>query len=232
MRLGVDDWSIPLVIFYSRSVAIQCERFCVGQHTQGTAMELRVDSVHFGEIKVIGHQVFEDHRGFFYEVFHYDHFAAAGLPTAFVQLNHSKSVKGVLRGLHFQWNPPMGKLMRVTRGAAFVVAVDIRKGSPTLGQWYGQVLTDENKLQMWAPASFARGFYTLSDVAEVQYLCTGMYNGAAESGILWNDPAIGIDWGLVGDPTLSERDASAQTLAQWLDRPSADSFAYDPTASS
>src|SRR5690606_20903905 len=126
-------------------------------------MQLRVMSTQLGEVKVIGHETFEDHRGFFMEAYHHDHYRAAGLPAEFVQLNHCGSVRYVGRGLHFQWDPPMGKLMRVTRGEAFVVAVDIRKGSPTLEQWYGEILTEKNRLQMWAPASFARGFAVLSD---------------------------------------------------------------------
>src|SRR5437868_547615 len=105
---------------------------------------------------------------------------ALGLPTRFVQDNHSASAKGVVRGLHFQWQPPMGKLMRVTRGAAFLVAVDIRKASPTLGKWFGIEISAENMKEMWAPAGFARGFCALSDDVEVQYKCTGVYNGSAE----------------------------------------------------
>ncbi|MCC6803999.1 MAG: dTDP-4-dehydrorhamnose 3,5-epimerase [Anaerolineae bacterium] len=190
-------------------------------------MKFQVISTHLGEVKVVGHEAFDDHRGFFMESYHRDHFRALGLPSDFVQLNHSGSVKGVLRGLHFQWDPPMGKLMRVVRGEAFIVAVDIRKGSPTVGQWYGEILSEKNRLQMWAPASFARGFCVVSDFAEIEYLCTGNYNGAAESGVLWNDPAIGIEWP-VSDPILSARDASAQTLAQWLARPEADYFSYAP----
>lgn len=190
-------------------------------------MQLRVVTTRLGEIKVVAHETFEDHRGFFMEAYHHDHYEAVGLPSSFVQLNHSGSVKNVVRGLHFQWSPPMGKLMRVIRGEALIVAVDIRRNSPTLGQWYGEILSDRNRMQMWAPASFARGFAVLSDFAEIQYLCTGMYNGAAESGILWNDPQIGIDW-LVEDPILSQRDATAQTLAQWLARPEADNFTYKP----
>lgn len=190
-------------------------------------MRITVESVHFGEVKVIGHEVFKDHRGFFMEAYHHDLFRDAGLPADFVQLNHSGSEKNVVRGLHFQWEPPMGKLMRVIRGTAFIVAVDVRKGSPTVGQWYGEILSDENRLQMWAPASFARGFAVLSDFAEIQYLCTGNYNGANESGVLWNDPAIGIRWP-VKEPILSQRDMNAQTLAQWLARPEADNFAYVP----
>ncbi len=190
-------------------------------------MKLEVVSTHFGAVKVIRHEVFEDHRGFFMEAYHHDHYREIGLPAEFVQLNQSGSVKSVVRGLHFQWEPPMGKLMRVVRGEAFIVAVDIRKGSPTVGQWYGEILSDKNRLQMWAPACFARGFVALSDFAEVQYFCTGMYNGAAESGVLWNDPAIGIEWP-VSDPILSPRDSKAQTLAEWLARPEADNFRYCP----
>lgn len=190
-------------------------------------MQLRVVTTRLGEIKLVAHETFEDHRGFFMEAYHHDHYEAVGLPSSFVQLNHSGSVKNVVRGLHFQWSPPMGKLMRVIRGEALIVAVDIRKNSPTVGQWYGEILSDRNRMQMWAPASFARGFAVLSDFAEIQYLCTGMYNGGAESGILWNDPQIGIDW-LVEEPILSERDATAQTLAQWLARPEADNFTYKP----
>jgi dTDP-4-dehydrorhamnose 3,5-epimerase len=175
-------------------------------------------------VVVLKPKVFEDDRGFFMEVFRGDVIAELGLPSSFPQLNHSKSRKGVIRGLHFQWDPPMGKLMRVTRGTAFVVAVDIRPDSPTLGEWVGRELSESNKLQMWAPAWFARGFCALSDVAEVQYLCTATYNPAGESGVRWNDPRIGIDWP-VSDPILSDKDARAHTLSQWLERPEARVFA-------
>jgi dTDP-4-dehydrorhamnose 3,5-epimerase len=121
-------------------------------------MQVKVESVHLGAVKVIVPEVFQDERGFFTEVYRRDQFMALGLPTDFVQQNHSGSVKGVLRGLHFQWEPPMGKLMRVTRGTAFLVAVDIRKGSPTLGQWFGVEASAENFKQVYAPAGFARGF--------------------------------------------------------------------------
>jgi dTDP-4-dehydrorhamnose 3,5-epimerase len=119
----------------------------------------------------------------------------------------------------------MGKLMRVTVGTAFVVAVDIRKGSPTLGQWFGREISVQNRLQVWAPAGFARGFCVLSDYAEVQYKCTAIYSPATESGILWSDPAVGIEWPL-SDPQLSDKDASAQTLAQWHECPESDHFQY------
>jgi dTDP-4-dehydrorhamnose 3,5-epimerase len=115
--------------------------------------------------------------------------------------------------------------MRVTRGKAFLVAVDVRPGSPTLGKWFGATLGESDRRQIWAPAGFARGFAVLSDVAEIQYLTTGVYNGAGESGILWNDPDIGIEWP-VSRPTLSPKDSKAQTLAEWLARPEARHFTY------
>lgn len=117
----------------------------------------------------------------------------------------------------------MGKLMRVTKGAAFLVAVDLRKGSETLGKWVGVELSEDDRKLLWAPASFARGFAVLSDFAEIEYLTTGVYNGAGESGVLWSDPAIGVDWP-VKEPILSAKDSSAQTLAAWLARPEADHF--------
>ncbi len=168
-------------------------------------MQIKIASRHLNGLVVLEPEVFEDERGFFMEVFRADQFRALGLPVEFVQDNHSRSQQGVLRGLHFQWQPPMGKLMRVTLGSAFLVAVDIRKGSPTLGQWFGIEASAANRKQVYAPAGFARGFCVLSDVAEIQYKCTGTYNNKAESGILWNDPALGIDWP-VTDPVLSEKD--------------------------
>ena len=122
-----------------------------------------------------------------------------------------------------QWDPPMGKLMRVPRGEVFFVAVDIRPDSPTLGQYESIIASDRNRLQLWAPASFARGFCVLSDDADVEYLTTGIYNSGAESGIRWNDPAIGIEWP-VSDLILSKKDAEAQTLSEWLERPEAQHF--------
>lgn len=120
----------------------------------------------------------------------------------------------------------MGKAMRVTRGKAFLVAVDIRKGSPTLGKWFGIEASAENRLQVWAPAGFARGFCALSDYAEIQYLCTGIYNNKGESGILWNDPEIGIEWP-IKSPIISQKDQTAQTLAAWLEREESNFFTYE-----
>jgi len=190
-------------------------------------MEIKVESSPLKDVMVLVPDVFQDGRGFFMETFREDQFKALGLPTLFVQDNHSRSAKGVIRGLHFQWEPPMGKLMRVTLGSAFLVAVDIRTGSPNLGKWAGVVASDENRRQFWAPAGFARGFCVLSDSAEIQYKCTGLYNNKAESGILWNDPEIGIEWPVaLSDAQLSDKDKKAQTLAQWLDSPNAPHFRY------
>jgi dTDP-4-dehydrorhamnose 3,5-epimerase len=186
-------------------------------------MQIKIESRHLGDVVVIVPEVFQDSRGFFTETFREDQFKELGLPTQFVQDNHSRSVKGTVRGLHFQWEPPMGKLMRVTLGTAFLVAVDIRKESPTLGKWVGVTASAENRKQVWAPAGFARGFCVVSEHAEIQYKCTGLYSNKAESGILWNDPAMGIEWP-VQTPILSEKDARAQTLAQWLASPNSDFF--------
>lgn len=188
-------------------------------------MQLKIESKHLGEVAVVVPEVFQDSRGFFCETFRTDQFEALGLPTTFVQDNHSRSVRGVVRGLHFQWEPPMGKLMRVTVGSAFLVAVDIRKGSPTLGKWVGIEASAENRRAVWAPAGFARGFCALSDATEIQYKCTGIYNNKAESAVRWNDPAIGIQWPLA-DVIVSDKDRQAQTLAQWLATPQSDNFQY------
>ena len=188
-------------------------------------MKISIRETEVEDLIIVRPEVFKDNRGFFTEVYRRDQFEDIGLPGEFVQFNHSGSVNNVTRGLHFQWDPPMGKLMRVTRGCAFLVAVDIRKGSPTLGKWLGFEVSEENRLQVWAPAGFARGFCVLSDYAEIQYLCTGVYNSKGESGILWNDPKIGIDWP-VKDPILSEKDMKAQTLAQWLESTTSNHFLY------
>lgn len=188
-------------------------------------MPFEIESEHLGAVKVIVPGMFRDHRGYFMEAYRRDAFAALGIPDEFVQDNQSYSVRGVVRGLHFQWDAPMAKLMRVATGRAFLVAVDIRQGSPTLGQWFGIEASAEDQRQVWAPAGFARGFCALSDVAVVYYKCTALYNPAAESGIRWNDPAIGITWP-VTDPILSQKDASAQSLAEWLARPEAACFVY------
>jgi len=190
-------------------------------------MEIRIESTSLQDVVVVVPDIFQDSRGFFTETYREDQFRALGLPTQFVQDNHSRSAKGVVRGLHFQWEPPMGKLMRVTQGTAFLVAVDVRKGSPTLGKWVGIEASAENRKQVWAPAGFARGFCILSDFAELQYKCTGLYNGNAEAGILWNDPEIGIQWPVTASGAqLSDKDRKAQTLAQWLLSPNSANLRY------
>lgn len=193
-------------------------------------MHIHIENRFLEDVVVIVPDVFQDSRGFFMETFRADQFRELGLPVEFVQDNHSRSTKGVVRGLHFQWEPPMGKLMRVPMGSAFLVAVDIRKDSPTLGHWVGVECSAENRRQIWAPAGFARGFCVLSDIAEIQYKCTGVYNSKAESGILWNDPAIGIEWP-IENPILSEKDAKARTLADWLASPDSEHFLRTPRKS-
>jgi dTDP-4-dehydrorhamnose 3,5-epimerase len=188
-------------------------------------VRLTVESRHLGDVVVIVPEVHSDARGFFSETWRADQAGELGLPTSFAQDNHSGSGRNVLRGLHFQWDPPMGKLMRVTRGAAWLVAVDVRKGSPTLGQWVGIEASAANRRQVWAPAGFARGFCVLSDFAEVQYKCTALYNPQGESSVRWNDPAIGVNWPVTA-PLLSERDAAAPTLAEWLAKPESDHLAW------
>jgi dTDP-4-dehydrorhamnose 3,5-epimerase len=192
-------------------------------------MPLQFESAHIGgDVVVIKPMVLGDDRGFFMETYREDNFRDLGLPTSWVQDNHSRSSKGVLRGLHFQWDPSMSKLMRVTRGAAFLVAVDVRKGSPTLGKWYGREVTADSKLQVYAPYGFARGFCALTDECEVQYKCTGIYNSGAESGIYYKDPEIGIEWPLT-EVTVSAKDANAQSLQVWLASPLSDNILYQPT---
>lgn len=188
-------------------------------------MPFRIESTHLGGVIVLVPEAYEDERGLFMETFHADQFRALGLPDRFPQDNQSCSRKGVIRGLHFQWNPPMGKLMRVTYGSAFLVAVDIRKGSPTLGKWFGLEVSAQSRKQVWAPAGFARGFCALSDHTDLQYKCTGTYNSQAESGVRWNDPAIGVEWP-ISNPVLSQKDRNARTLAEWLATPESDNFKY------
>jgi dTDP-4-dehydrorhamnose 3,5-epimerase len=188
-------------------------------------MKINFELTNIKDVVIVKPEVFEDERGFFSEIYRQDQFEEFRIPGKFVQLNHSGSVKNVTRGLHFQWDPPMGKLMRVTRGKAFLVAVDIRKYSPTIGKWFGVEVSEKNKIQIWAPAGFARGFCVLSDYAEIQYLCTGVYNNKAESGIRWNDPEIDIKWP-IAEPIISEKDEKAQTLSQWLQRIESNYFQY------
>jgi dTDP-4-dehydrorhamnose 3,5-epimerase len=174
-------------------------------------------------VVVLRPDAYADERGQFVEAFRADRFAELGLPSSFVQENQSHSRKGVIRGLHFQWEPPQGKLMRVIRGRAFMVGVDIRHDSETLGRWFGLEGSEEDRIQVWAPAGFARGFAALEDGTVVQYKCTGTYDAKNESGIRWNDPRIGLRWPLT-DPILSPKDRDAQSLDDWLRRPESKRF--------
>lgn len=160
------------------------------------------------EVILFTPKVFGDERGFFFESFSERVFKeATGLSLAFVQDNHSKSSYGVLRGLHYQLAPKaQGKLVRVVQGAVFDVAVDIRRSSPTFGQWVGALLSEDNKQQLWVPPGFAHGFVTLTDTAEFLYKTTEFYSPEHERCILWNDPQIGVDWHFTDQPTLSAKD--------------------------
>ena len=165
------------------------------------------------EVCLIEPQVFGDARGFFFESFNQRRFnEALGKEVVFVQDNHSKSAKNVLRGLHYQIMRPQGKLVRVVQGEVFDVAVDIRKSSPTFGQWVGEILSAENKRQLWVPEGFAHGFVTLSDHAEFLYKTTEYYAPEHERCIRWDDPKIGIKWPLAGKPQVSEKDHTAPSF--------------------
>jgi len=160
-------------------------------------------------------KVFGDDRGFFFESFNQARFdAAIGRSATFVQDNHSRSVKQVLRGLHYQIQKAQGKLVRVIQGEVFDVAVDIRKSSPTFGRWVGEILSAENKRQLWVPEGFAHGFVVLSDTAEFLYKTTTYYAPEHERCIAWNDPAIGIQWPFTGDPVLSPKDRQGTSLVE------------------
>ena len=177
---------------------------------------MKVTALAIPDVLLIEPQVFGDDRGFFFESFNQQAFnQATGLDLQFVQDNHSKSAKNVLRGLHYQLPPKaQGKLVRVVAGEVFDVAVDIRKDSPTFGQWVGRVLSAENKLQMWVPAGLAHGFLVLSDSAEFLYKTTDYYAPEYERSIAWNDPALAIDWPIQGLPSLSSKDAVAPLLSE------------------
>lgn len=161
---------------------------------------------------VIEPAVFVDERGFFFETWNAARFGEHGLPTTFVQSNVSSSSRGVLRGLHYQWPNPQGKLVSVLEGEVYDVAVDIRRGSPTFGKWEAVMLSAENKRQLWIPEGFAHGFAVVSERAIFSYLCTAGYDKVADAGVRWDDPAIGIDWP-ISDPQLSAKDVVAPLLA-------------------
>jgi len=161
---------------------------------------------------VIEPQVFGDARGFFYESYNQAKYADAGITARFVQSNVSRSSRSVLRGLHYQWPNPQGKLVSVLEGEVYDVAVDIRHGSPTFGQWAGVMLTADNHRHFWIPEGFAHGFCVLSEYATFSYQCTALYDAKADAGVRWNDDALGIDWP-ISNPQLSEKDLKAPLLA-------------------
>lgn len=170
--------------------------------------KIMVETCEIEGLKVITPTVLGDERGYFFESYHYEDYRAAGIDEVFVQDNQSASRRGVIRGLHFQIEHPQAKLVRVLKGEVFDVVVDIRKGSPTYGQWHGVLLSEENKKQFFVPKGFAHGFLVLSDYAEFFYKCTDFYHPGDEGGILYNDPAIGIKWPIPEGMELifSERD--------------------------
>lgn len=172
---------------------------------------MRFTPTNIPDVVVIEPQTFSDERGFFMEVWHQEKFRQAGIDVDFVQENHSHSKRGVLRGLHYQLRHPQGKLVRVTEGAVYDVAVDLRRSSATFGQWTGVELSAESKRMVWVPPGFAHGFLARSESAETIYCCTAFYKLDDERSIRWNDPGLAIDWRLPAglQPVLSEKDASA-----------------------
>jgi dTDP-4-dehydrorhamnose 3,5-epimerase len=176
---------------------------------------MKVTATALPGVLLIEPKVFGDARGFFLESFNRRAFReATGLDPDFVQDNHSRSTRGVLRGLHYQVQQPQGKLVRVARGAVFDVAVDVRRSSPTFGQWLGEVLSEENQRQLWIPPGFAHGFLVMSGIADFLYKATDYYAPEHERCIAWNDPAIGIRWPVAGAPQLSPKDSAAPPLSQ------------------
>jgi dTDP-4-dehydrorhamnose 3,5-epimerase len=176
---------------------------------------MNVISTSISEVLIIEPRVFGDSRGFFFESFNHKNFSrVTGLNVEFVQDNHSRSVRGVLRGLHYQIGQPQGKLVRVVRGEVFDVAVDIRKSSPTFGKWVGVELTEDNYRQLWVPPGFAHGFYVLSSAADFLYKTTDYYFPDLERSLLWNDPTIAVSWPIQADvaPIISAKDQIAPKL--------------------
>ncbi len=182
-------------------------------------MEITVTPAALDGVVIIDTKFFRDHRGWFIEHYHKQRFAEHGITAEFVQDNHSRSVAGVLRGIHYQdQSAPMGKLVRCTEGAIFDVAVDLRVSSPTFGKWVGVELTEENMRQIYVPAGFGHAFVGLTDFVQVHYKCTGFYSPPSEGTIAWNDPDLAIDWP-VKEPILSSRDMNGMSLRAYRDQP-------------
>ena len=179
-------------------------------------MSLEVVETQLDGVVAVEPAVHGDQRGFLVEAYSEQTWADTGITTPFVQHNHSRSVRNTLRGLHFQLTPGQAKLVRCVRGRIFDVAVDLRRGSPTFGQWEGHILDDEAHRQLFVPAGFGHGFCVLSEISDVSYLLSSPYDPATESGIAWNDPDVGVEWP-VSEPLLSERDRQAPRLAEVAD---------------
>jgi dTDP-4-dehydrorhamnose 3,5-epimerase len=162
-------------------------------------------------VRLLEPKVFRDDRGLFLETWRADRFAEAGIADRFVQDNHSRSTRGTLRGLHWQWRKPQAKLVRVASGAIFDVVVDVRRGSPTFGRWLGFEMSADQFTELYVPIGFAHGFCVLSDIADVEYKCSDVYDPEGEAGLIWNDPGVGIDWPIAA-PTLSPKDAAHARL--------------------
>ncbi len=176
---------------------------------------MKVVSTGIPDVKLLQPEVFGDQRGFFIETWNERTFAEIGLPVRFVQDNHSRSRKGILRGIHYQLHQPQGKLVRVLHGTVYDVAVDLRRSSPTFGKHVGMMLSDDNKCMSWIPPGFGHGFVVLSETADVLYKCSDFYAPQYERSLLWNDPALGIDWHLNGvTPILSAKDQAGLLLSQ------------------
>ena len=182
-------------------------------------MDIEVATTRLPGVLLIDTRFFRDERGFFIENYHKQRFAEHGISAEFVQDNHSGSKQGVLRGLHYQdMTAPMGKLVRCTAGAIQDVAVDLRVGSPTFGQWVDAELSAENMRQIWVPPGFGHGFVTLSEYAEVQYKCSGLYTPTSEGTVAWNDPELAIAW-RIREPQVSQRDSKAMTFKEYQRQP-------------
>jgi dTDP-4-dehydrorhamnose 3,5-epimerase len=176
-------------------------------------MSINVEKTSLPGVLVVVPRVFRDQRGFFLETFHKEKYRLAGLDHDFVQDNHSRSRKGILRGMHYQLHHPQAKLITVSRGEIFDVAVDIRRGSPSFGKWTGVYLSEQNNRQLFIPEGVAHGFVVLSDPADVTYKCTELYYPEDEHGVIWSDPQIGIEWPIL-DPVLSDKDRQYSRLSE------------------
>lgn len=185
---------------------------------------MKIERAPLDNLLIVTTDIFQDTRGYFAKIYSRDFFEKNGIKADFVEDNQSRSKKYVIRGLHFQWDPPLGKLIRIGRGRAFVASVDIRKKSTTFGRWFGMELSENSQKLMYIPPGIATGFLSLEDATEIYYKYTAPHNPKGESVILWNDPTIGITWPLKGEATLSPRDAGAQTFKKWLRRPESDCF--------